>query len=46
MPEGGQKGRVSPARGGNVPRKVTTATAWQKHEGGAYETSVVPRGPV
>ena len=29
--------RVSPARGGNVPRKVTTATTWQKDEGGAKD---------
>ncbi len=30
-----QGGRVSPAHGGNVPRRVTTATTWQKDEGGA-----------
>ena len=31
----GQGGRAAPARGVNVPRRVTTATTWQKDEGGA-----------
>ena len=35
--ETSERSGLPPLRGGNVPRRVTTATTWQKDEGGAMQ---------
>ncbi len=39
---GGRGAGFPPLRGGNVPRRVTTATTWQKDEMGATATPLPP----